>query len=36
MESSYHGSAETTLTGIHEDTGLILSLEQWVKYPSLL
>ena len=28
---SHYGSAETNLTGIHEDTGLIPGLNQWVK-----
>ena len=30
-ESSYSGSVETNLTGIHEDVGLIPGLAQWVK-----
>ena len=31
--SSHHGSAVTNLTGIHEDTGLIPGLAEWVKDP---
>ena len=31
--SSHRGSAETNLTSIHEDTGLIPDLTQWDKDP---
>ena len=34
--SSHHGSVVTNLTSIHEDTGSIPGLAQWVMDPVLL
>ena len=34
-ESSHHGSVEMNLNTIHEVTGLIPDLAQWVKDPAL-
>ena len=36
LQSSHCGSEEMNLTSIHEDTGLIPGLTQWVKDPALL
>ena len=35
LSSSHRDSAETNLTSIHEHTGLIPGLAQWVKDPVL-
>ena len=36
LSSSHCGSAETNLTSIREDAGLIPGLAPWVKDPALL
>ena len=36
LKSPYCGTAETKLTSIHEDSGSIPNLTQWVKDPALL
>ena len=36
MRSSHYGTAETNLTSVHEDAGLIPGLTQWVKDPALV
>ena len=35
LGSSHHGSTIVNLTSIHEDTGSIFGLSQWVKDPVL-
>ena len=36
FRNSCHGTMETSMIRIHEDTGSIADLTQWVKDPALL